>query len=386
MCPIILVGSGISLTAGMPGVDVLTNKILDVSNLEKKILIELTYYQPTDEKLKKSQIFKFLNYLRDIILEHKDRGRLATESFSNFCNYEEIFNMISFMKEDLEYNFEHPFLYSIYEQIKQKKYFKTDIEFNTDNDQGISGLSQLSSLIKLTVRYFYLILNSEFNVPFKDLSYLNFFSEYYRINESYEIFTLNNDLVLEEYFTHRRINFFNGFFYDDTIKSKIFCPKELYKDYLGIKLVKLHGSINWVRGRNRFNNSDCLCYSNDYSFDYIEVQDEKNFLIGTNSKMLEYSGRFYYIDLYNKFYNSLRNNNNLIVSGYGFADRGINITILNWFYSDLKNNKIVIIDPNPSTLTSKGSIDNIIRNYKANVTIIPKSISDVTYDEVMSGF
>jgi hypothetical protein len=67
-------------------------------------------------------------------------------------------------------------------------------------------------------------------------------------------------------------------------------------------------------------------------------------LVGTFNKILEYSGGIF-ADLFCTFRSALRTTNYLVVSGYGFRDKGVNSTIIEWLRGS-SDKRLVIIHEN----------------------------------------
>jgi hypothetical protein len=108
------------------------------------------------------------------------------------------------------------------------------------------------------------------------------------------------------------------------------------------------------------------------------------FLAGTFNKMLDYNSTIY-ADLHYQFYRSLKGTPILIVSGYGFRDKGINTRIVDWVYASNRH-RIIVIHPNQSALleSARGSISNKWDNWlkTGRVNIIPKPIEETSWEEV----
>ena len=81
----------------------------------------------------------------------------------------------------------------------------------------------------------------------------------------------------------------------------------------------------------------------------------------------------------------MQNMDYLIISGYGFGDRGINTLIIEWLYSSI-NHKILLINKNPRGLleSSRGSIRNkwLIWKNSKRILFITKKIQNVTWKEI----
>jgi hypothetical protein len=107
-------------------------------------------------------------------------------------------------------------------------------------------------------------------------------------------------------------------------------------------------------------------------------------LAGTFNKMLQYTTDIY-ADLHYQFHNSLRTVKRLVISGYGFGDKGINTQIIEWNYSD-PDRKILIIHHDPGALKNNARyaiskhIDDWVKLNK--VAIITKKIENTSWNEI----
>lgn len=209
------------------------------------------------------------------------------------------------------------------------------------------------------------------------------------------IHTLNHDTILERYLSQNDIQVIDGFSAPQN-DMRYWNPDVFENDTPKVRLLKLHGSVNWFRFRPH--------ESDDWSdekiaipleWDFWHSKDSKGrlqwpvdgrpmFLAGTFNKMLDYNSGVY-SDLHYQFYRSLKRTPILIVSGYGFRDRGINTRIVDWVYASNRH-RIIVIHPNQSALlrSARGSISNKWDNWlkTGRVNIIPKPIEETSWEEV----
>ena len=173
-------------------------------------------------------------------------------------------------------------------------------------------------------------------------------------------------------------------------------PTLLGANVHGIRLLKLHGSINWYRfrpiGSNSWYNELIGIYQGKYPSDAhgpngvrLETIDGRPLLlIGSFNKIPEYTRRIF-LDLYYEFRRILDRTTILVSCGYGFADKGINERILEWLYGDRKR-RIVLVEPKPDELQRRArpavslKWDDWCKD--GTLTIIRKGIEEVSWDEV----
>jgi len=226
--------------------------------------------------------------------------------------------------------------------------------------------------------------------------YLNFLKEADDDNDidSIDIFTLNHDLVIESFLKSQTLNYVDGFDKDDTEKSmkkeNSWEPETFESDECKIKLYKLHGSIDWRIYEQDWKKYLCkvpLSWSPETGFSLYPP-----LLIGTTNKILNYSTQFY-LDIFYNFYKSLQESEILILSGYGFNDKGINSQITNWKTKTGKEEirKIIVIDENTDNIyklskegISKKYIDSMKNNLTSEQTLFQeqKKIECITWTKI----
>jgi len=128
-------------------------------------------------------------------------------------------------------------------------------------------------------------------------------------------------------------------------------------------------------------NDNFILDNNNY---ITAIEQRPKFLVGTTNKILDYTASIY-ADIFTYVNLSLQNLDFLIISGYGFGDRGINTLIIEWLYSNV-NHRILLIHHDPRGLLkyTRGSIRNKWFDWKNNkrILFITKKIQDVTWLEI----
>jgi len=208
------------------------------------------------------------------------------------------------------------------------------------------------------------------------------------------IFTLNHDLVLEDAFSKWNIKYNDGF--SEPINNIRYWENGLiYKKKEKVKIIKLHGSINWFRYRiidGDWNNESIgIPLSHDYY--HTKNPDGKNqwppdgrpkILVGTFNKMLQYTSGIY-TTLFTEFNRLLDDLSIILVSGYGFGDKGINSRIIEWIYLS-EEKHIVVIHPKPDDLlnSARGAISNKWIRWvnSKKLLVIPSGIEEVKWPEL----
>jgi hypothetical protein len=172
-----------------------------------------------------------------------------------------------------------------------------------------------------------------------------------RIDE-FDFFTLNHDSLLEQTLRSTQRSVVDGFgpeqngvrYWD----SSFFDEADV-----SVRLFKLHGSIDWWRFRR----------SEEAEMDFVGIpiagdpehtvgpngtqqtlaESRPLLLIGTFNKVFDYSHGIW-SELHCRFGSSLTRSRRLVIAGYGFGDKGINARIAEWMSAD-SSRKIVVVDP-----------------------------------------
>jgi hypothetical protein len=295
-----------------------------------------------------------------------------------------------------------------------------------NKENSLFKIHSLMQLCSYTLNYIHdTLVSSLRNSRINELGYLRFLEKAY--NDEYLnnifIFTLNHDIVLEEFFVKNKIEFNDGF---ETVENFLSIWKPNYfLNNSKINLLKLHGSINWYRvrpyninnkqpnidpdtleGINDSRNIDpwkneFICkpkyvinnhigrnvhelYTDNYNRRFDVIEQRPKVLIGTINKLLKYNGDIYN-DLQFYFRKQLNESNRLVIAGYSLGDRGVNNQIIDWIYKDYENRKILIVDPNIEKL--KNSYNAISHKFdlwfkNKRIDFIPDYIENVKWDQI----
>ncbi len=180
------------------------------------------------------------------------------------------------------------------------------------------------------------------------------------------IFTLNHDLLIETALKQNNIQYVDGFGEPDG-NGKRFYNQEIFNEKMPVKLVKLHGSINWYRHRQYANEEwkedlietpldaeyqdTYFCKPIGTNIDYVidePLVSVPVFITGMDNKMLSYTYGII-ADMYYVFLDSMRSIDYLIMSGYGWNDRGINARLRDWLNSS-SHKKLILLHERPNKI------------------------------------
>lgn len=209
-----------------------------------------------------------------------------------------------------------------------------------------------------------------------------------------ELFTLNHDTLLERSLASADIGYNDGFG-QPVNDVRYWNPDIMNSADYSIRLIKLHGSIDWFRFPPNPHSigpdaigiplSDDIWHTISPSGQMQTPAGGRPVLLaGTFNKMLDYTASIF-ADLHCLFRETMRSSSRLIISGYGFGDKGINSQIIEWMYESTKR-QICLIHPNPSKCRthSRGAIsknwDHWIQD--GRLQFIQRRIEDTPWAEV----
>jgi hypothetical protein len=169
-----------------------------------------------------------------------------------------------------------------------------------------------------------------------DLGYLASLSDLNNEQSQLDIFSLNYDLCIEKAFSNLVARpFVNGF-------TESGWQAELFDDIDAIRLVKLHGSLDWVDDTYGYGIIS-LDYPRHPSAEELEG-DPPLLIFGTDQKL---TGRDPFLTMFYHLSKALRTCTALIVLGYSFGDPHINQIIEQRFRENLEM-KVLLIAPTAS--------------------------------------
>jgi hypothetical protein len=349
-----LIGSGIH-NGYLPSVDDLTKKII---NLEDDEIDDL--HPPGRKEIRK----KFRIFIKVIC----DKIKKYYKDLKIIPNYEDLFYVLIQLYDDIKGNRYNPAIEDFRNDIFIKNNFDVmSKEFFKEAEIFFDYLEpELFSEFKRIIRKELSLENYPENKLIENLSLFkkilttdNTFKDH-----SLNIFSLNHDLAFETFFRVLKIDFFDGF----TKKSSILSNRSFIRKhdpkiedfYLDnkVKLIKLHGSLDWYH-KNKENILDDVIYKQDNMSHGLDEEEDSSFLIGVYNKTEQYSYKIYN-ELFHYLYHTLNNNNLIIVSGYGFQDTTINLYLSNWLIKNHRN-KVILIHPNIKMLLENSYKENFIR-------------------------
>jgi len=387
-----LFGAGISIPAGIPKTQTITNQILSGNNVMHHTDGNYYFDKPLfhhmglpDEYVPK--IVDFLEIIKTEIDLYYQRipHKLTT-------NYEDLYFMASQIYDYLTGEYDNPATYPLIEKISPKI-----APILIGKSHEVRKQWELTQIVDEAMKYirdvvWRMLRPKQIN----SLDYLNIIKDANNDKSIWgiNIFTLNNDRVLETYLNSNGLSFVDGFDFHSN-ELRIWKPNLYDNKTINIRLLKLHGSVDWFRIRPE---------NSDWSGEFIGIplqliansvveSDGNRFhcldhrpiiLVGTHNKLLDYTGGIIE-NVHNIFYEQLYDLENLVICGYSFGDSGINTKIINWMYYS-PDNRIIVIHDNPDKLKngSRGAISNHWDEWlkKGKLKIVKKKIEDTNWSDV----
>lgn len=364
----LLFGSGVSVPAGMPNVDKITERVLtgdDLSHVPNS----------TDFDSRREARQTILRWL-----EIQVKRRYASEP-NRPVNYEDLYFLASQIRDDLDGEYDNPAVRPLVENAFAEVLPSVARSCGTVEEE-------LKHLSEDVIKYMRRCVMSLLLAELQPLDYLEFVAEAFYAGRDrsrcrviraarrvvanafqassgrgLDILTLNHDTVLERFLESRGIPFADGFAKElNAVKVREWQPATLHEGQGLIRLMKLHGGVDWFR----FRPDGVQDWSEDYigirTFEYRSnsLRDERQrqysilgeglpiFLIGTFNKLANYTDRVY-LEIYYESFQSLDETDVLVIVGYGFGDKGINKLITDWMCRT-PGRRLVVIDRDANNL------------------------------------
>lgn len=204
-----------------------------------------------------------------------------------------------------------------------------------------------------------------------------------RGSEPLTICTLNHDLLVEKFLADHRI--VDGFSPAPIHGVRYFNRHEFAANDCDVRLLKLHGSIDWRVLANDdtgiFTTSVDKCKTRDGK--PIEVrQDQPRFLTGAANKLLDYQSGIFLAQL-TEFDRALDEHDLIVMSGYGWGDQGISRRLKVWAFGKPAR-RVVLLHEEPETLQAARPLQHSFERLEKDgkLVLIRKWMKDVGIDEI----
>lgn len=199
------------------------------------------------------------------------------------------------------------------------------------------------------------------------------------------ICTLNHDLLVEKFLGGKRI--VDGFSSTPIYGVRYFDRREFAAADCDVKLLKLHGSINWRVLPNDdtgvFTASVDNCKGRDGKPIGVR-QDQPRFLTGAANKLLDYQSGIFLAQLI-EFDRALDEHDLIVMSGYGWGDQGISRRLKVWAFGKAAR-RMVFLHEEPETLQAARPLQHSFERLEKSgkLVLIRKWMKDVGIDEIQA--
>jgi len=224
-----------------------------------------------------------------------------------------------------------------------------------------------------------------------------------------DVFTLNHDTLLETLWNLEGISLEDGFRPVADVRSNCYLAAypevtvwsaQAYDTKCSTRpsLLKLHGSIDWwslwhpdvdflppakVKGDPLHILARPEHRARSKYLPPAEL--EPVILVGTFNKMLHQARGDSFLDLLCLFRRRLASTDRLVISGYGFGDKGINGIIIEWLTSP--NHRALLIDPAPEDTLDRGrgAVQSLVRaKARGQLTMWTGGFEDFEFPAVLT--
>ena len=326
---------------------------------------------------------RFMNRLKSEVDRYYNPDRHTT-------NYEDIHFLASQVHDALNGEYENPAVLALFEKLDCEPEL-----LETEPDASLKRDWSLQELAGETTDYVHDLVVSLLSQTTERLDVLPFLVDACRdlVSERVTIATLNHDTLVEQILGKNGIEFTDGF--DAAIEGvRYFDPALLDYPSQSVRLLKVHGSVNWYKvrpfediwGTQKVAKFQTPEVDNTVGRDGRPQWREKRpmLLIGTFNEAIRYT-EWFFSELFTQFQQSLKRVDTLVICGYGFGDKGMNSQIIQWIHKS-NSNRIVIIHPDPGSMEEKAgrAIQRAFDYLKSEVRlqIIAKPAAEARWQEL----
>ncbi len=335
VCTIFLLGSGISIDAGMPRVTGITAQVLSGEG----VILH------TDEAFAcdpSNPNFEWLRRRVEPVLELvHDLDRAARKYLPGEPTYEHLASLAAQIHDALTGDYETAAVMPFAMQLREQPY--------------AGGEAELLELTRLAQSYIADTVRWMLDRKPSGVDHLRVITEACGQLGDVTLATLNHDLVLETALDAGEVAYGDGF---ERVDEDVRRWADDWTDQ-SVRVLKLHGSIDWwgydVPGEPwrgwiaaRYVGVDPM-HPRRAGFD-LPNAPRPIFLTGTFDKILAYES-WLFPDQHMRFHEALRAARRVIVIGYGFGDKAINSRLIGWL-ARRREHRLIVCHPNPAALRS----------------------------------
>lgn len=389
---IFLLGSGVSFPAKVSSIDTLTDRVLSGERFQRHSN-KVWWIKEADGVAVGDDAKRITTFLK----------RLKTEVDLHYAlykdhktNYEDLYHVAAQLYDAVMGSYQNPALKPFLDKIvpDSRELFIEDQEENRPQIvRDYQGLAYLSSE---TTNYIadvvWRVIQKE-QLAVAQVTHLDCIKCACQEVNTLDLFTVNHDMLLEKALGANSIPIADGFGARDEFGVRHWNPQTFEAPSVRIRLVKLHGSMDWFYfcGTDEGRADQFLGLHPQPGLEFLGgdgrlltlLEGRPVLLMGTVNKMLEYL-RGIFLQLHFQFYHRLAQTDQMVVSGYGFGDDGINMRIREWMGSS-DDRRLVIIDPSPLAAQERfGGWHDTWDNWKGQgkLVVMERGIDRITWTEI----
>lgn len=384
-----LLGSGISQPANLPSVEKITEEVLSTTKFfrsPERIYrrVSLSDHSPELVHMQMPEMERIGQLLRWLKGHAETRYAAVTP---RQVNYEDLAYLAAQIRDDALDEYENPAIGPL-----------VCCAVNTFPELRPAG--KVGERAGEVVDFIADVVADMLSSPPSQTNHLNLFREAasdFRFG-TVNLFTLNHDLLLERYLRDNGVAVVDGFAQKNNLGIRKWNPTlfdccSTHRPTPTVRLYKLHGSVDWWRFRPReaqseeqtanpwneeyigIRSNSALVHARDAQGREHEKVDARALLLaGTFNKMFSYLNHVF-LELHYRFHRTLGQTTRLVVSGYGFSDKGINHRITDWMCSTCSTNakKMILIDPRSLAdlqRTARGAIAGKLMSWEENGSLV----------------
>lgn len=373
----------------MPSTMEITERILSGQGVMRTSATSYEINQPLDGTKDEyvPRVLKFLQVLKCEV------DKYYISDLERSTNYEDLYFLASQIHDSELRKYDNPAIQPFIDKIAP------DIESLLVGEDGETSMNDIIDIAREAIHYIEDIVWKFLRNNPSQCNHLALLTDACKDDSlvNINIFNINHDTVLEHCLKENDVKYADGF--GKPVEDVRYWEPELFEinSSKRIRLIKLHGSIDWFRLRSQQNGGIVERIGIPLNRDYEDTKDPEGnpqsavnsrpiILVGTLNKMLQYTN-WIYAELYSQFRKSLRDCNALVISGYSFGDIGINSSVWEWINAEA-GHKVAIIHPDPERLRDhsrpaiSGSWDQWTEQNK--IRLISKLIEESSWEEIKS--
>lgn len=380
---IVFLGSGVSRTTGLPGVEGMMGAILRKGWSRHTDYLFYPYSPDPHELMVEdpaSSVQRFLRHvtaLADAV--HASRGLEQV-------NYEDLFSLLKQIVEHEQGAAQNsalePYVATLRNQVG---------EFPIHQAHADGHASPLAALAEMGIDLIQCAVHWSLSTSKPPIG-LDLVEDITRKVPA-TIVTLNHDLLIERVLENAGVKYRDGFGDRDGdfrwFEEQRLAPED------SVRLIKLHGSINWYemsdpKNRDRGTKTAILAGEDPWHHENREGIRFDNwsgtplFLTGVGNKVAAYNSGIY-AEMMFRFHEALKSTDSIVMSGYGWGDKGINVRLIDWLL-DSEKRRLFLLNERPEEFVEKQTALTHRRNWlkeQGRLIEIRKWMSDTTVKDLL---